>query len=107
MQDYLDTPFGGAVETIREGDKPEGRVLKIIPIDSSTLFPTLRKDFPVGQRVLENPTKQVFFPYYAINRIYMSPRTEIRYEGWGMPPPEKVYLAMEMIRREILIMRSS
>jgi len=29
----------------------------------------------------------------------MSPRTEILREGWGMAPPEKVYFALEMLRR--------
>ena len=97
--DYLDLPFGAGVEIIREGDDPNGRVLYIIPIDGGTLFPTLNSNFPVGQRVKSDLQNTVFFPYYAINRLYMSPRTKIERKGWGMPPPEKIYLAMEMLRR--------
>ena len=99
LQDYLDTPFGGVSETIREGDKPEGKVLKIIPIDSASCLPTSDKDYPVVQKFYSDPTNLVVFPYWAINRMYMSPRTDIRFEGWGMPPPEKIYLAVEMLRR--------
>ena len=99
LQDALDTPFGGASETIREGDNPDGRVLQIIPIDSATLFPVPDKKWPVVQQIRSNPTKTVIFPPHAINRLYMSPRNEIRLEGWGMAPPEKIFLALEMIRR--------
>jgi len=98
-QDILTIPFGGAAEIGREGDDPEGRVVWIELLDGGTLYPTLNSDFPVGQTIKELPTKAVYFPYYAINRIYMTPRTEIRRKGWGMAPPEKIYLALEMLRR--------
>ena len=97
LQDALDTPFGGAVETIREGDKPDGRVLQIIPIDSATLYPYPDKRWPVIQQIRSDPTRTVVFPAHAINRIYMSPRTELKLEGWGMAPPEKIFMAMQMI----------
>jgi len=99
LTDALDTPFGGAAETIREGDSRSGKVLKIIPIDSATLYPTRNKDVPVIQWVDTNPDKKAIFPSYAINRIYMSPRTEMKREGWGMAPPEKIFLALELLRR--------
>ena len=99
LSDALDLPFGTAFETIREGDKKDGRVLYILPIDGSTLSPTWDRDWPVFQRIQSNPTQTVVFPAHAINRFYYSPRTEIKMEGWGMPPPEKIFLAMEMIRR--------
>ncbi|MCK5342331.1 MAG: hypothetical protein KAR20_02945, partial [Candidatus Heimdallarchaeota archaeon] len=98
-QDILTITLGAAAEVIREGDAPEGRVLTIIPLDGATLFPTLSKKLPVGQRVLGYDLDTVFFPYYAINRIYLSPRPQIKREGWGMAPPEKVYLSLEMLRR--------
>jgi hypothetical protein len=99
LADALDTPFGMGFEVIREGDKPDGKVLFIIPIDAATLKPTLDKDWPVAQQMMSNPTKIVVFPAHAINRFYYSPRTDYKHEGWGMPPPEKIFLALEMIRR--------
>lgn len=99
LSDYLDIPFGGAVELIRYGDWKNGKIAKIIPLDGATLSPTLNKDFPVIQKVMQDPTHVVNFPAHAINRLYMSPRTDIRREGWGYPPPEKIFLAIEMLRR--------
>ena len=99
LTDYLDIPFGGAVEVIRYGDWPKGKVAKIIPLDGGTLLPTLNKDFPVMQKVAQDPTQVINFPYYAVNRLYMTPRTDITREGWGMSPPEKIFLAIEMLRR--------
>lgn len=98
-QDLLDLPFGGASEVGRVGDSPEGKVVWIQPLDGATLFPTPNRDFPVGQRLAQDPMTVVYFPDHAIDRMYMSPRTEIMRKGWGMPPPEKIYLALEMIRR--------
>lgn len=99
LSDYLDIPFGGAVETIRYGDWPKGKIAKIIPLDGGTLEPTLNKDYPVIQRIAQDPTHIVQFPKHSINRLYMSPRTDIRREGWGYAPPEKIFLAIEMLRR--------
>jgi len=98
-QDVLTIPFGGATELIRENDDPNGRILAVIPIDGVTLFPTLNKSFPVGQRVLGYDIDVVYFPYYAINRVYLSPRPQMKREGWGLAPPEKIYLSLEMLRR--------
>lgn len=99
IADYLDIPFGGAVEVGREGDDPEGRVRWLLPLDGATLFPYPNYDYPVGQAVPYNQLEKVFFPAHAINRLYMSPRREITRAGWGMAPPEKVYLALEMLNR--------
>jgi hypothetical protein len=98
-QDYLDLPFGSGVEVGRESDSPNGKVLWIRPIDGSTLFPTLNVDWPVGQYLREAPGDYVYFPKHAINRLYMTPRTEIQREGWGMAPPEKIYLSLELLNR--------
>jgi len=97
-KDALDLPFGGAVEVGREGDAPEGRVLWYRLIDGGTLFPTLNRDWPVGQRV-EGVKEAVYFPAHSINRIYYSPKTNIQLEGWGMAPPEKIYLALDLVSR--------
>lgn len=98
-EDFLDLPFGAGAELGREGDQPEGKVVWFEPLDGATLFPTLNKDWPVGQRLKEMPLNPVYFPAHAINRIYMTPRTNIRHKGWGMPPPEKIYLAITMLWR--------
>ena len=94
-KDLFDLPFGTAGEVGREYDKPDGKVVWIRPLDGGTLAPTLNSEYPVVQHF---PNYQpVVFPREFISRIYLSPRTEIRREGWGMAPPEKIYLAMEML----------
>lgn len=97
-KDLLDMPFGGIVELGRYSE-PDGRIAWIKPLDGSTCFPTRNKEFPVGQALKEAPTSNVIFPDYAVSRIYMSPRTDIKREGWGMPPPEKIYLSLELLNR--------
>lgn len=99
LQDYLDIPFGGGAEIGRENDSPDGRVAWIEPLDGGTLFPYSSKDYPVGQALHENAIDTVFFPYYAINRLYMSPRTLINRKGWGCAPPEKIFLSLELLNR--------
>ena len=98
--DLLDIPFGCGAEVIREGDDPKGRVVSLIPLDGATLFPTQNAKWPVGQFVAESSANQtVYFPKHAINRMYISPRPDIKREGWGLAPPEKIYLALEMLNR--------
>lgn len=97
LTDLMDLPFGTAVEVGRKGDAPEGRVAWFKPLDGGTLYPTLNKKYPVIQYY--QSTEVVNFPAHAINRMYLSPRPEIEREGWGMAPPEKIYLAMEMLAR--------
>lgn len=99
LKDMLTLPFGGCSEFGREGDGEKGMVRWIRPVDAGTLFPTLNHEWPVGQYVPEVQHDPVFFPKHTINRIYTSPRTEIRREGWGMAPPEKIYLALQMLFR--------
>ncbi|MHA2030832.1 MAG: hypothetical protein ACW99Q_15745 [Candidatus Kariarchaeaceae archaeon] len=99
-KDALDLPFGSGTEIGREGDKPDGKVLWIELLDGATLFPVAWNDnWPVGQMVKEAGVKTVFFPWYAIDRVYMSPRTEIQRKGWGMAPPEKIFLALSLLDR--------
>jgi hypothetical protein len=99
-KDLLDIPFGGAAELGREGDRPDGRVLWLELLDGGTLFPFPNKDTPVGQLVREaGQVVPIYFPKHAINRVYYSPETYIRLEGWGMPPPQKIYLALELLNR--------
>jgi len=98
-QDMLDLPFGAMCEVVREDDDPEGHVLALHHIDAATLFPTGDLDYPVQQRVPELPGAIVNFPKHAMERMMISPRPEIRRKGWGMAPPEKAYLAVEMLFR--------
>jgi hypothetical protein len=98
-QDYLDLPFGGAAEVITEDDDPDGPVLAVEHIDAATLWPTLDDEYPVAQMVPDVPAKAVAFPRHAIRRMIYSPRPELRRKGWGMAPPEKIYLAVEMLYR--------
>lgn len=96
-KDLFDLPFGAASEIGKEYDNPDGKVVWIRPLDAGTLAPTLNVDYPVVQHF---PNYQpVVFPREFISRMYLSPRTEIQREGWGMAPPEKIYLAMEMLNR--------
>ena len=102
--DYLDLPFGAGVELGWQNDTPptdetDSRLLWYQPLDAATLFPTRDRKWPVGQRIKEDPTRVVYFPDYAINRLVMSPRSEMMRQGWGMAPPEKIYLALELLNR--------
>lgn len=98
MNDLHDLPFGAAAEIGRKNDSPDGRVMWIKPLDAGTLYPTLNRNFPVMQ-YYGNAVKTINFPAHAIARMYMNPRTELQREGWGMAPPERVYLALEMLSR--------
>ncbi len=96
-KDLFDLPFGAASEIGREYNAPSGKVVWIRPLDGATLAPTLDSDYPVVQHF---PNYQpVVFPRDFISRVFLSPRTEIRREGWGFAPPERIYLAMEMLNR--------
>lgn len=97
--DALDIPFGAGMELGWERDEPRSKLLWKIPIDGSTLFPTLNDDWPVGQSLRERWIDAVYFPSHAINRLYYSPRREIKREGWGCAPPEKIYLALVLLSR--------
>lgn len=99
LQDMLDLPFGGMAELGRLDDDPEGPAMWIEHVDGATLFPTQERNWPVMQQVKGAPGKPVVFPKHAISRAYMSPRPEVERRGWGMAPPEKIYLAIEMLYR--------
>jgi hypothetical protein len=98
-KDLLDLPFGMAAEIGRDNDDPNGKVQWIRCLDGGTCMPSLNADFPVIQRVPNIPLEPIAFPKHAISRQYMSPRTEIWREGWGMAPPELIYLVFELMKR--------
>lgn len=97
VTDLLDLPFGSGVEMGREGDSEDGKLLWLELLDGGTLYPTLNSEWPVAQYVPESGINPVVFPKRAINRVYMSPRTEIKRKGWGMAPPEKIWVALNLI----------
>lgn len=94
LGDCLDLPFGGALEMGKQSET--GRLLWYRLLDGATCFPTQNEDFPVGQRYLD---QQVVFPRSSINRIYWTPNSSLVKRGWGMPPPMRIYLALEMLVR--------
>jgi hypothetical protein len=98
-QDYLDLPIGGTAELGRLDDDPDGPVVWAQHVDAATLYPTYDYDYPLRQALAEAPGRVVAFPRHAVERIYMTPRPEIMRKGWGMAPPEKAYLAMELLFR--------
>lgn len=99
VQDMLDLPFGGMGEIGREPDDKEGKVMWIEHVDGATLVPTGDKNWPVVQSVPDVPHRPIVFPTHAISRSLISPSPNIRRKGWGMAPPEKIYLALMMLYR--------
>ena len=99
IQDMLDLPFGGMAELGRFNDEPEGPVVWIQHVDGATMMPTQHYDWPVMQQVPGLPGKPVVFPRHSISRAFWSPRAEILRKGWGMAPPEKIYLSLVMLFR--------
>lgn len=101
FKDVQDIPFGGAAELGWENNKESdnSRLLWIKLLDGGTLFPTANYDWPVGQYVKESGLQTVYFPRYAINRVYTSPQTNITRYGWGCAPPESIYLGLEALNR--------
>lgn len=95
-KDLLTLPFGGAAELGRKGDTELGRVQWIEPLDGATLYPTLNPEWPVIQAFAG---QQVALPRYGISRTYMSPRTRMEYKGWGVAPPETIWIALNMLAR--------
>lgn len=96
INDLNDLPFGTAWEIGRKGDSPEGRAVWMEPMDGGTLYPTNNKNSPVYQYY---NGFDAIFPAHAVARAYLNPRPEIERKGWGIAPPEKIFMAMEMLAR--------
>lgn len=107
LQDALTLPVGGTVEVVRykpsaavkfDGKTlekhPDGHVAKIVNIDGATLHPTGDDTYPVVQRY---GTGRVTFPAKSVGRIVVMPRPEITLQGYGMAPPELIYLSLRMV----------
>jgi len=97
VKDLFDLPFGFASEIGRLDDEPKGKVVWIRPLDGGTLAPTLNFDFPIVQTAAGTALNPVYLPRDFVSRVYLSPRTELRREGWGFAPPERIWRAIEML----------
>lgn len=97
VKDLFTLPFGTASEIGRLDDSPTGKVVWIRPIDGGTLAPTLNFDYPIVQSAPGTDLFPVFFPREFVSRVYLSPRTELRREGWGYAPPERIWRSIEML----------
>jgi hypothetical protein len=114
-QDALDLPVGGNTEIVRwpenvlptiehDGETyqvtqphPKGHVYKIVNIDGATIIPTYDKDFPVMQKIQGDIKNTVYFTRNEIARVVLTPRPEIRIKGYGMPPPQRIYMAISLL----------
>ncbi len=97
-KDLFTLPFGTASELGRLDDNPSSKVVWIRPLDAGTLAPTLNFDYPVVQSAPGTGINPVYLPRKFVSRVYLSPRTELRREGWGYAPPERIWRAIEMLR---------
>ena len=106
-QDMLTIPVGGNSEVLRWPDgqgplsqpHPKGHVFKIIYMDGATVFPTYDHELPMGQRIRQDVQTVVYFKRNEVCRMVGTPRPEIERWGYGMAPPEKVFLAITLIYR--------
>jgi hypothetical protein len=114
-QDALDLPVGGNIELVRwpsnilptierDGEtfrvtqpNPKGHIFKLVPIDGATIVPTHDPEFPVMQRLQGDIGNAVYFGQNEIGRVVLTPRPEIRIRGYGMPPPQRIYIAISLL----------
>jgi hypothetical protein len=114
-QDALDLPVGGNIELVRwpsnvlptierDGEtfrvtqpSPKGHIFKLVPIDGATIVPTHDPEFPIMQKLQGDLNNAVFFSRNEIGRILLTPRPEIRVKGYGMPPPQRIYMAISLL----------
>lgn len=107
VQDLLTLPIGGNTEIIRWPDgmglfsRPtsKGHIWRLAYIDGATLVPTFDMQFPIMQKLREDVTNAIFFQHNEIMRMVSRPRTPMRLWGFGMAPPEKIFLAINMLYR--------
>jgi hypothetical protein len=76
---------------------PKGHIFKLVPIDGATIAPTHDPEFPVMQKVQGDMANAVFFGRNEIGRIVLTPRPEMRVKGYGMPPPQRIYMAISLL----------
>lgn len=93
LQDLLTLPVGWNDEI---GWYKDGTLAWVDNLDGVTCYPTYNPDYPLAQ-YLPNTPQAIFYPKHQVARSYMSPRPEMLRRGWGMAPPEKIYLAVKML----------
>lgn len=101
-KDLLTLPIGWNNEIVRwkngqgplSRPHPKGHPADIVFIDGATLYPTFDKQFPMAQRVKGDVARAVFFREDEISRSVMSLRPELERWGYGMAPPEKIFLSI-------------
>jgi hypothetical protein len=76
---------------------PKGHIFKLVPIDGATIVPTHDPEFPVMQRLQGDIGNAVYFGQNEIGRVVLTPRPEIRIRGYGMPPPQRIYIAISLL----------
>lgn len=118
VKDILSLPIGGNTEVVRYPDgfgplsrdysdpkaltspkADRGHVAWLAYIDGASLSITYDRDWPIMQTIPESPTERVFFQRDQIARTVLDARSEMRRWGYGMAPPERIYLAIEMLAR--------
>lgn len=107
-QDALDLPVGGNMEILRYPDgkgpykteHPKGHVYGLYNIDGATMLPTGDKEKPMAQVIPGKlNTQPIYFEQGEIGRVLISPRPEWNRKGYGMAPPEAIFLAIQMLIR--------
>ena len=102
LQDTLDIPFGGVLEVLRGDDTKldeRGQLEHLYNVDGATLAPTPDPDYPVVQYYNIGALPPIFLGRNEVDRLYLSSRTQIERRGFGMAPPERIYLALELLAR--------
>lgn len=108
-QDILDLPIGGNMEIVRwplgqgpiSRPNPKGHPYKLVFVDGATLKPTYDPVWFMAQQIrgVVSKPRVVLFNKQEMARIVLTARPEIGRKGYGMPPPEKVYLALSLLYR--------
>ena len=107
LQDMLTLPVGWNNEIVRwpvggspfRSQHPKGHVYKIVFIDGATIAPTYDQNLIMVQRIKSDSIRSVYFEDREIGRLLWSPRVELELSGYGMAPPERIYLAIEALYR--------
>lgn len=112
LQDALDLPVGSSSEVVRweqghlpfSTPKPEayqdmGVPYQIYHLDGAGILPTGVAEIPVRQIFPGAPLNAVTLTKEEVLRVYYLPRNEALRRGFGMAPPEVVYLCMVLLNR--------
>lgn len=93
LQDLFTLPMGWNSEV---GYFKDGTLAWVDNLDGATLAPTFDPEYPLVQ-IVPGAIKAVLYPKESVSRAYLMPRPELERRGWGMAPPEAVYLAVKML----------